>query len=219
MSHITQPARHFAPTRNGPGGRTARRPPKSLHRQRGQFSLVEVAVVAGLLILAVVFGVPTVNGLLIEMRVPYAAGELQRFMARTRVLGESDNIAPFTHLNNAANLAPALQDSSTFKVSGGTVAHRLGGTGLGTNGTIILKPAALAGGPMGSAFSLTLTNVNSKACPTLASTMNAVAETISVNGTVAKALGENNSNGAYDPATAQSLCAKGDSNTFVFATR
>lgn len=197
--------------------RRTRRAP--LHRQLGQFSLVEVAVVAGLLILAVVFGVPAVNGLLIEMRVPYAAGELQRFMARTRVLGESDTVTPYANLTNSGNLAPALVDSSTFKVSGSTVAHRLGGSGVGTNGTITLEPAALGGGAMGSAFSITLTNVNMKACPTLASTLNAVAETISVNGTVAKALGTNNSPGAYDPATAQGLCEKGDSNTFVFATR
>lgn len=189
------------------------------YRQLGQFSLVEVAVVAGLLILAVVFGVPAVNGFLVEMRVPYASGELQRFMARTRVLGESDTVTPYANITTSSNLVPSLQGSSVFRVSNTTVAHRLGGSGVGSNGTITLAPAALGGGAMGSAFSITLTNVNLKACPTLASTLNSVAETISVNGTAAKALGSNNEAGAYDPSTAQGLCEKGDSNTFVFATR
>ena len=189
------------------------------YRQRGNFSLLEVAIVAGLLILAVVFGIPAMNGVLIEMRVPYAASELQRFMARTRILGESDTITPYANLNTASNLIPAVQGSSTFRVSSSAVAHRLGGSGAGSNGVITLAPAALGGGATGSAFSITLTNVNAKACPTLASTLNAVSETISVNGTVAKTLGANNDAGTYDPATAQGLCKKGDSNTFVFATR
>ncbi len=188
------------------------------YRQQG-FSLVEVAVVAGLLILAVVFGIPAVNGFLIEMRVPYAAGELQRFMARTRVLGESDTVTPYASINTEKNLIPALQGSSTFRVSTTTVAHRLGGSGSGSSGVITLEPAALGGGEMGSAFSITLTNVNAKACPTLASTLNAVSETISVNGTAAKTLGTNNDAGTYDSTTAQGLCKKGDANTFVFATR
>ncbi|MBJ7265009.1 MAG: prepilin-type cleavage/methylation domain-containing protein, partial [Burkholderiaceae bacterium] len=66
-----------------------------------------------------------------------------------------------------------MQGSSTFGVSTAEVAHRLGGSGAGTNGTITLAPAALGGGAMGSAFSITLTNVNARACPTLASTLNA----------------------------------------------
>lgn len=192
---------------------------RAAYRQLGQFSLAEVAVVAALLILAVVFGVPAVSGFLVEMRVPYASGELQRFMARTRVLGESDTVTPYANITTSSNLVPSLQGSSVFRVSNTTVAHRLGGSGVGSNGTITLAPAALGGGAMGSAFSITLTNVNLKACPTLASTLNSVAETISVNGTAAKALGSNNEVGAYDPSTAQGLCEKGDSNTFVFATR
>lgn len=215
------PAAHRAPSHIRAFGLNShmKRANPAAYRQLGQFSLVEVAVVAGLLILAVVFGVPAVNGFLIEMRVPYAAGELQRFMARTRVLGESDTVTPYANINTASNLVPSLQGSSVFRVSTTTVAHRLGGSGVGSNGTITLAPAALGGGAMGSAFSITLTNVNAKACPTLASTLNSVAETISVNGSAAKTLGTNNDVGAYDPSTAQGLCEKGDSNTFVFATR
>ncbi|WP_082308190.1 MULTISPECIES: type 4 pilus major pilin [unclassified Achromobacter] len=196
----------------------ARRNPAA-YRQLGQFSLAEVVIVVAITLLALVFGVPAVNGIVTEMRVPAVAGELQRFMARTKVLGESDNVTPYANITTVDNLIPALQGSSVFKVSTTTVAHRLGGSGTGSNGTITLAPAALGGGAMGSAFSLTLTNVNAKACPTLASTLAAVSETISVNGTAAKTLGSNNEPGTFDPATAQALCEKGDSNTFVFASR
>ncbi|WP_082988326.1 type 4 pilus major pilin [Bordetella bronchialis] len=199
-------------------GRTLARRPSKYH-QLGFLSLGEVALVLVIIIIAAVIGLPAIKGTLIEMRVPAVADELQRFMSRTRVLGEGDSVTPYASVSNEQNLVPALRDSSVFKVTDTTVSHRLGGSGVGTDGTISLAPAALGGGAMGSAFSLTLTNVNIKACPVLASTLNAVSETMSVNGTTVKALGDNNDTGSYNPVTAQNLCTKGDSNTFVFATR
>ncbi|MFG0230549.1 type 4 pilus major pilin [Achromobacter sp. 413638] len=189
-----------------------------LRRQLG-LTLVETMLVITIIIVAAVVGFPVVKGIWIELRVPTVASELQRFMSRTRVLGEGDSVTPYASIDNAKNLAPALQDSTVFKVNGSTVAHRLGGSGTGSSGTITLAPAALGGGALGSAFSITLTNVNAKACPILASTLNGVSETISVNGTAAKTLGANNETGTFNPVTAQDLCTKGDSNTFVFATR
>lgn len=192
--------------------------PHGLRRQLG-LSLPETMVVIVISIVAAIVSYPTVKGFWIELRVPSTASELQRYMSRTKLLGESDNPTPYAAIDTAKNLVPAMQDSSVFRVNGKVVAHRLGGTGLGTNGTITVAPAALGGGPMGSAFSVTLTNVNATACPTLASTLNGVSETISVNGTAAKTLGANNETGSFNPVTAQDLCVKGDSNTFVFATR
>lgn len=197
---------------------SATRLPPTLRHQQG-FSLIEIGVVTLILALLATIGIPAVKGFIIEARVPAVANELQRFMTRTKIMGEGDSITPYASIDNAKNLAPALKESSVFKVNNTTVAHRLGGTGSGTSGTMVLAPAALGGGSTGSAFSLTLTNVNDKACPTLASIMNAVSETISVNGTVAKALGTNNAPGSFNPVTAQDLCVAGDSNTFVFATR
>nr|WP_313658791.1 type 4 pilus major pilin [Achromobacter ruhlandii] len=204
-------------------------PPKSgraknsprLHQTGHQsgFTLIEVTVAIVLVLIIGIVSFPTVKGLIIQGRVPAVAGELQRFMSATRVLGEGDSITPYAAIGNAENLAPSLQDSSVFKVNGSTVAHRLGGSGAGSNGTITVAPAALGGGAVGSAFSVTLTNVNQKACPILASTLNGISETISVNGTAAKTLGANNESGSFNPVTAQNLCVKGDNNTFVFATR
>jgi prepilin-type N-terminal cleavage/methylation domain-containing protein len=187
-------------------------------RQHG-FTLIEVALAITLVLIIGIASFPAVKGFIIQGRVPAAAGELQRFMSTTRVLGESDSVTPYAALGNAENLAPSLRDSTVFKVNGSTVAHRLGGSGVGSNGTITIAPAALGGGAVGSAFSLTLTSVNHKACPVLASTLNGISEMMSVNGTAAKTLGANNEAGSFNPVTAQNLCVNGDNNTFVFATR
>jgi len=193
--------------------------PTSLHGQAG-FSLVEVSIVAAILVIAATIGIPAIKGFLIEQRVPAVASELQRFMSRTKVMGEGGGtVTPYAAIDNAKNLAPSVRDSSVLKVSGATVAHKLGGSGTGANGTVTLTPAALASGALGSGFALTLTNVNDKACPILAGTMNPVAETMTINGSAVKSLGGNGEPGVYHPVTAQDLCLNGDSNTFVFASR
>lgn len=195
---------------------------RHIARQRlhqGGFTIAEVVAVIALIGFLVIISMPAIKGLFVQARVGPAAAELQRFMTATRLLGEGDSITPYAAISNASNLAPALMDSSVFKVNGATVAHRLGGSGAGSNGTITIGPVALGGGAAGSGFGLTLTNVNHKACPGLATTLNSVSETISVNGTAAKALGTNNESGSFNAVTAQDLCVKGDNNTFVFATR
>jgi len=188
-------------------------------RRQGGWTLAEVGVVITIVIILAIVGFPSVKGFFVQGRVPAAAGELQRFMSTARIMSEGDSATPYSAIDNAQNLAPSLRDSTVFKVTGNTVAHRLGGTGVGSNGTITIAPAALGGGAVGSAFSLTLTNVNHRACPVLASTLNGISEMISVNGTVAKALGANSESGTFNAVTAQNLCVNGDNNTFVFATR
>ncbi|MCD0495223.1 MULTISPECIES: prepilin-type cleavage/methylation domain-containing protein [Achromobacter] len=188
-------------------------------RRQGGWSLIEIGAVIAIVIFLVVVNYPSIKGYFIQGRVPAAAGELQRFMSTARIMGEGDTATPYASINNAQNLAPSMRDSTVFKVTGSTVAHRLGGTGVGSNGTITIAPAALGGGASGSALSLTVTNVNHRACPVLASIMNGVSEMISVNGTVAKTLGANNESGSFNAVTAQDLCVNGDNNTFVFATR
>lgn len=188
-------------------------------RRQGGWTLAEVGAVIAIVIILAIVGFPSVKGFFIQGRVPAAAGELQRFMSTARIMSEGDSATPYSGMDNAQNLAPSLRDSTVFKVTGNTVAHRLGGTGVGSNGTITLAPAALGGGAVGSAFSLTVTNVNHRACPVLASTLNGISEMISVNGTVAKTLGANSESGTFNAVSAQNLCVDGDNNTFVFATR
>ncbi|OAE64088.1 hypothetical protein A7J71_19580 [Achromobacter insolitus] len=195
---------------------------KHFARQRlrqGGFTLIEIGAVIAIVGFLVMISLPAIKGFFVSARVGPAAAELQRFMTASRMLGEGDTVTPYAAISNAANLAPAMAESSVFKVNGATVAHRLGGSGVGSNGTITIGPVALGGGAAGSGFGLTLTNVNHRACPGLATTLNSVSETISVNGTAAKTLGSNNEPGSFNAVTAQDLCVKGDNNTFVFATR
>jgi len=193
--------------------------PQSPRKQAG-FSLVEVSIVAAILVIAATIGIPAIKSFLIEQRVPAVAGELQRFMSRTKVMGEGGaTVTPYATIATAKNLVPSVRDSSVLKVTGSNVAHKLGGSGTGANGTVTLTSASLAGGALGNGFALTLTNVNDKACPILAGTMNPVSETMTINGSVAKSLGSNGESGTYNPVMAQDFCLSGDSNVFVFASR
>jgi len=203
-----------------PSFSTRRRAMLKSPRLQAGFSLVEVSIVAAILVIAATIGIPAIKGFLIEQRVPAVAGELQRFMSRTKVMGEGGGtVTPYAGIATVKNLVPSIRDSSVLKVSGSTVTHKLGGSGAGSNGTVTLAPASLAGGALGNGFSLTLTNVNDKACPILAGTMSPVSETMTVNGNAAKTLGANGEPGTYNPVAAQDFCVSGDSNTFVFASR
>jgi len=188
--------------------------------QQAGFSLVEIGFVVLIITLIATFGIPAAQGLTIESRVPSVSNELKRVVANTKVLAEGSSVTPYAGINNVNNLSKTLEGSSVVRITGGTVAHRLGGAGTGTNGTITIAPAALGGGAVGSAFSLTLSNVSKWACPALASTLNAVAESITVNGAAVKTLADDGTAAlAYNPTAAQTHCTAGDSNTFVFITR
>lgn len=199
--------------------RAIQRARSSNPRHQGGWTLENVGLAIAIIVILAIASFPSVKSYIIQGRVPAAAGELQRYMSTARIMSEGDSATPYASIDNSQNLAPSLRDSTVFKVNGNTVAHRLGGTGVGSNGTITIAPTALGGGAVGSAFSLTLTNVNQRACPVLASTLNGVSEMISVNGTVAKTLGANGESGTFNAVTAQRLCVDGDNNTFVFATR
>jgi len=199
-----------------PAARTAHDP----RWQQAGFSLVEIGFVVLIITLIATFGIPAAQGLTIESRVPSVSNELKRVVANTKVLAEGSSVTPYAGINNANNLSRTLEGSSVVRVTGSTIAHRLGGAGTGSNGTITIAPAALGGGAVGSAFSLTLSNVSKWACPVLAGTLNAVAESMSINATAVKTLAEDGTvTLAYNPTAAQQYCTAGDSNTFVFITR
>jgi len=201
-----------------------RRPVLPPARQRG-FSLVEVSIVTAIVLLISIASIPAINSYVIENKVPRVGEELQRFVARMKANAQGAGASPYAGIDTAG-LANAMRNSSVLSVSGqgsgAQVAHGLGGSGANGSGTVVLAPAVVAGGASGSAFSLTLTDVNDAACPSLASVMQRMSEVISVAGAggavvVKDALADPPL--AYSAAQAEIQCAAGDRNTFVFTVR
>lgn len=194
------------------------------HDQRG-FSLIEVSIVTAIVLLVAIIGIPAIGSYVIENKVPKVGEELQRFIARTKTNAQGEGTAPYAGVDTGI-LANALRDSSVVTVTGqgaaALVVHGLGGNGSAGNGTISLAPASIAGGGLGSGFSLTLTAVNNAACPALASVMQRVSEIIAVEGSSGRQTVKDTSSTpplGYSAALVESLCASGDKNTFVFTAR
>lgn len=192
--------------------------------QRG-FSLIEISIVTTLMMLIAIIGIPAIQGYVIENKVPRVAEEMQRFVARMKANTNGFGSTPYLGIDSGA-LANALRSSSVVSVAGfgarASVAHGLGGTGHSGRGVISVEPQAVPGASSGSAFSLTLNDVNQAACPALASILQRLAEVVTIAGAsgpimVKNALTEPNM--PYNPMLADAQCVSGDRNTFVFTIR
>jgi len=192
---------------------------RALRRKQGGFGLVEVSIAVVVTLILAALVVPVINGLLIENKVPTVAGEVQRYIGRIKTMAEASGALPYANISTANNLVRAMEDSNVIRVTGNTVAHNLGGSGTGTNGVITVGPASLGGGANGSAFVVTFSNVSQYACPSLATTLQGMAEQIVINGETVKTLGTNNEQGTYNHLAAEEECVSGDNNTFAFTTR
>lgn len=197
---------------------------QSLAAQRG-FSLIEISIVTTLMMLIAIIGIPAIQGYVIENKVPRVAEEMQRFVARMKANTNGFGATPYLGIDSGA-LANALRTSSVVSVAGfgarASVAHGLGGTGHSGRGVISVEPQAVPGASSGSAFSLTLNDVNQAACPALASILQRLAEVVTIAGAsgpimVKNALTEPNM--PYNPMLADAQCVSGDRNTFVFTIR
>ena len=193
-------------------------------KQQG-FSLMEVSIVTAIVLLIAIVGIPAIGGYVIENKVPKVGEELQRFVASMKINAQGGGVTPYTGLDTGA-LANALRDSTVLSVQGigaaASVAHGLGGSGTSGSGVVQVEPASVDGAGMGSAFTLTLTNVSHAACPALASVLQRVSEIISISGSSgAKVVKDSIATPAtpYRAALAQAQCSQGDVNTFVFTAR
>lgn len=184
---------------------------RSRGRQRG-FSLIEVSIVTAIVLLLAIISIPAIGGYVIENKVPKVGEELARFMLQAQVNAPHGTTTPYLDIGTA-HLANLVRDSSIFSVSGtgGTVRVR---HGLGGNGEVAVAPT-----DSGAAFSITLSAVNNVACPSIASVMQRVSETISIaaNGQAAAIVKDNAT--PYNALSAEARCAQGDVNTFVFMAR
>ncbi len=193
-------------------------------KQQG-FSLMEVSIVTAIVLLIAIVGIPAIGGYVIENKVPKVGEELQRFVASMKINAQGGGVTPYTGLDTGA-LANALRDSTVLSVQGtgaaASVAHGLGGSGTSGSGVVQVEPASVDAAGMGSAFTLTLTNVSHAACPALASVLQRVSEIISISGSSgAKVVKDSIATPAtpYRAAQAQAQCSQGDVNTFVFTAR
>jgi hypothetical protein len=196
----------------------------ALKRQYG-FSLIEISIVTTIMMLLAIVGIPAIQGYVVESKVPRVAEELQRFVARLKVTTHGFGASPYAGLDTRV-LANSLRGSSVVAVSGegagANVAHGLGGQGVSGRGVIRVAPYALSGAPVGSAFLLTLNDVNHAACPGLASILQRISDVVTISGSggpvrVKDSLQEPVS--PYNPLLADAQCLSGDRNMFEFVIR
>ena len=200
-------------------------PSKAKRQRQYGFSLIEISIVTTIMMLLAIVGIPAIQGYVVESKVPRVAEELQRFVARLKVTTNGFGASPYAGVDNRV-LANSLRGSSVVAVSGegvgANVAHGLGGQGISGRGVIRVAPYALSGAPVGSAFLLTLNDVNHAACPGLASILQRIAEVVTISGSggpvrVKDHLHEPIS--PYNPLLADAQCLNGDRNIFEFVIR
>jgi prepilin-type N-terminal cleavage/methylation domain-containing protein len=185
-------------------------------RQKG-FTIIELIVVIAIIALLSILAIPFARGLIIDGKVQPTADDINKVVTKIRANFAGQGATPYTNLGAAANATAVFSNTarglaSSLTVTGsGTAAitaHDLGQT----NSQVAVAQATIT--TAGDSFSVTLPTVNETACPGLASQMAKGAERITINGTVAKAVG-----GTYNGGTAQNACLSGDTNAFVFTFR
>ena len=191
--------------------------------QRG-FSLIEISIVTTIVMLIAIVGIPSIQSYVVESKVPRVAEELQRFVARMKATTQGFGVAPYAGIDTGV-LANALRTSSVVLVSGvgsgARVLHGLGGSSSGKGG-VHLEPYAMPGGQSGTAFALTLRDVNQAACPGLAAILQRIAEYVTITGINGPVVVKNAMMDpvmSYNPLLADAQCAAGDNNVFTFVVR
>lgn len=183
----------------------------SRHNAQRGFSLIEVSIVTAIVLLLAIIAIPAVGSYVIENKVPKVGEELARFMLQTRINAEPGAVLPYADVGTS-HLANMVVDSSLFSVSTGganpSVSH-----GLGRQGTVEVMPV-----DAGASFSITLSNVNHAACPSLASVMQQLAHTIVISSTTGGSATVKGEGVDYSALRAESRCANGDVNSFVFTS-
>ena len=177
-------------------------------RQRG-FSLVEVSIVTAIVLLLAIIGIPAIGNYVIENKVPKAGEELARFILQTRVNAPNGTSLPYAAIETA-HFAAQARDSSVFSVVGADAATRVL-HGLGSDGEVNVQPV-----DSGAGFSIGLSRVHHAACPSLASILQRVSDTITL---AADGAGNTIVKDAVTPYSALSVetrCARGDANDFLF---
>lgn len=182
---------------------------QSQRRHQAGFSLVEVSIVMAIVLLLAIIAIPAISAYVIESKVPKVGEELTRFILHAKVNAANGLPTPYDGIGNA-NLANMVRDTGVFTISGAadapTVRHGLGSAGEVTVATV----------DSGAAFTITLSKVNHAACPSIASVMQRVSDSITVAGNGGAASVIKDAATRYSALATESQCSEGDENTFVF---
>lgn len=177
-------------------------------RQQG-FSLIEVSIVTAIVLLLAIISIPAIGGYVIENKVPKVGEELARFILQTKVNAPNGSTTPYADIDTR-HFAKLVRDSSIFSVSGSDSSTRVL-HGLGSDGEVSVDPA-----DSGAAFAITLSGVNNVACPSIASIMQRVSDSITIAAQGRAATVVKNATTPYSALNAEAQCTQGDVNTFVF---
>lgn len=173
------------------------------------FSLVEVSIVMAIVLLLAIIAIPAVSAYVIEGKVPKVGEELTRFILHSKVNGANGLPTPFEGIDNT-NLANMVRENGIFTIAG-TAETPIVRHGLGADGDVSI--ASIGGG---ASFTVTLSKVNHAACPSIASVLQRVADSITVAGKDGAAKTVKDDTTRYSALTTESHCSQGDANTFVF---
>ena len=171
--------------------------------QKG-FTLVELIVVLAIVAIIALLGVPAIQNYFVEGRVETSANDINKVAAKVRGNFASNGANPYASMDSGifAKTARGLVTAGTVNgTSTLSISLELGSTG----GSITAAPVS-----SGAGFSVTVGTAAEASCPGLVSILSRSADSISVNGTSAKASG-----GTYNAATAQDACTSGDTNSYV----
>lgn len=186
-----------------------RRQTRRRNQAQAGFSLVEVSIVMAIVLLLSIIAIPTIRTYVIESKVPKVGEELARFILHTKINASGGSATPYDGISTS-NLAGMMRDSGIISISGSesspTVRH-----GLGVDGEI-----SVAHEGAGAAFSITLSKVHHAACPSIASVLQRLSDSIVLTPEGGSATVIKDADTHYSALEAESLCAQGDRNQFVF---
>lgn len=179
------------------------------NRKEKGFTLLELTVVLAIILILGISGLVAIRSFIVGGRIDPAANELRRAMQRMSINAEGQGATAYS-TSSTSQFCNLMREGSIFTVTGvgaaATCAHNL--TNFGTQ-AVTVAPAAQA--TAGDSYTVTMSNVSQFACPDLMSVMQKATLTMSVNGTVVKAVGSN-----YNASAATAACSTGDVNTFTF---
>lgn len=177
--------------------------------KQGGFTLIELTTVIAIIGILAIAALNAISSYVISGKVGPGASEMLRGMQKMKINAEGGGATPYAAASTSG-YANVMRNGGVFSVIGTGAAATLDNSfrAIGAS-AVAVAPATIVS--LGDAYSITLSNVNDAACPSLAGSVQRGAEIISINGTVVKPAG-----GGYNGIAAADACTQFDTNTFVF---